>query len=107
MDYRADIQATRPCVRRAVVVDTEISPIPWQRIGQAECRGQELAGDTESFRVGSSLELGPGEPGAIDRGRYSTPIAAGKDRRIQDIDRFVIQTFKNRPSKVVTGIDDH
>ena len=33
MDYRTDIQALHPRVSRAIIEDTEVSTIPWQRVG--------------------------------------------------------------------------
>jgi hypothetical protein len=39
VDYRADIQTLHPRVSRAVVEQTEIGPIPWQRAGQVNPGG--------------------------------------------------------------------
>ena len=64
-----NIQTLHPCVSRTIVEDAKVSSIPWQRTGESKSRWQEFAGDAHAFRVGTSLELSTGEPGAINRGR--------------------------------------
>src|SRR4029453_16540211 len=51
------------------------------------------------MRLGVRLQPAPWEPGAVDGGRYPSPIAASEDRRIQNIDRFVVETFEDRARK--------
>src|SRR2546425_3329095 len=51
LDHRANIQALQPCVGRAVVEQTEIGPIPWQRTGEGESRRDKLARDTKPFCI--------------------------------------------------------
>src|SRR5262249_19823057 len=36
---RANLETTRPCIARSIIEDTEVSAIPWQRVGQSESRG--------------------------------------------------------------------
>ena len=52
------------------------------------------------------MELSPGEPGAVDRECQPAKIAVTEYPRIQNIDRFVVETFENRAGKVVVRIDD-
>ena len=80
--------------------------MPRQRTGQSESRRQERTIDTDAFRIGGGLKLSPGQPCAIDRGRYSAPIAAAKDRGIQNIDSFVVEAFENCSRKVLVKIED-
>src|SRR6266478_5508017 len=106
VDYRADIETTSPGIGRAIVKDTEVGPMPRQRTGQSESRRQKFTSDTETFRIDVGLKLSPGQPGAIDRSRYSAPIAAAKDRRIHNIDSFVVEAFENCARKVLVKIED-
>ena len=34
-------------------------------------------------------------------------IPMAKDRRVQNVDRFVVETFKDRARKILVGINDH
>jgi hypothetical protein len=52
VDYRANIQTLHPRISRAIVEQTEIGPIPWQRAGKGESRRNKLARDTEPFVSG-------------------------------------------------------
>src|SRR5262249_47203765 len=119
VNYRTHIQATSPSVSRAIVEDTKIGPMPWERTGEREGRRDKLTSDPESFwsklnprrreARGSSrrdLKFSPGEPGAVNCSRQPAPIPVAKDRRIQNIDRFVVETFEYCPGKVSVGIDD-
>ena len=36
----------------------------------------------------------------------SAKIPVTKNRRVQNIDRFVVETFKNRAGKIFVGIND-
>src|SRR5205807_8082504 len=80
--------------------------MPRQRAGQAECRRQKLACDTEAFCIGHGLKLSPSQPGAVDRGSQPAKIPGPKHRRFQNIDRFVVETFENRTSKVLRRIEN-
>src|SRR5213080_3203128 len=106
MDYPANIQTLHPCISWAVVEQTEISSIPRQRTGQGESRRYDFARDTEPFCIRQNLKLGPGEPRAVERCRQSAEIPVAKDRRVQNIDCFVVETFKNRACEVFVGIND-
>src|SRR6266436_5034425 len=106
MDDRANIQTLHPRIRRAVVEQTKIGSIPRQRTGQVESRRQNLTPDTEPFALRVNLKLSSREPGAIGRECEPAEIAVAKNRRIQNIDRFVVETFKNCAGKIVIRIDD-
>ena len=60
VDYRADIQTLHPRISWAVVEQTEIGAIPWQRAGQGESRRYDFARDTEPFCIRRNLKLSPG-----------------------------------------------
>src|SRR5206468_9202811 len=100
------IQATQPCVSRTVIEQAEIGPIPRQRTGQREGRGQELARDTKTLGPRGRLKFSPRQPGAVDCGREPTKVSVAEDCRIQDIDRFVIETFEDCTRNVEVGIVD-
>src|SRR6266513_3076317 len=100
---------SRPCIQVSagpVVVQAKISSIPWQRIGHGESRWCEFARDTKSFGVGVNLKLGPGKPRAVDRECQPAVIAMAKNRGVENINRFVVETFKNRARKVVVRINN-
>ncbi len=106
MDDRTNIKTLHPCINRPVVEQTKIRSIPRQRTGQVESRRQNLTPDTEPFALRVNLKLSSREPGAIGRECEPAEIAVAKNRRIQNIDRFVVETFKNRAGKVFVRIDD-
>src|SRR5207248_10677498 len=101
---RADIQALHPCVRRAIIEDTEVGAMPRQRTRKSKSRGQKLAIDADSLHRGASLKLSPRQPGAIDAGGQSAKISVAKDRGIQNIDRFIVEALEDRPRQVLTRI---
>src|SRR6516225_9942607 len=106
MDYGPDIQTLHPSVSRTVVKQTEIGAVPWQRASQAESRRNDFARDTEAFCIRRNLKLSSGQPSAVQRCRQSAKIPVTKNRRIQNIDRFIVETFKDRACKISVGIDD-
>jgi len=106
MDDGTNIKTLHPCINRPVVEQTKIRSIPGQRTGQVESRRQNLTPDTEPFALRVNLKLSSREPGAIGRECEPAEIAVAKNRRIQNIDRFVVETFKNRAGKVFVRIDD-
>ena len=65
-----------------------------------------FARDPEPFGIRQNLKLSTGEPGAVERGRQSAKIAVAKYRRVENIDRFVVETFKNRAGKIFVRIND-
>ena len=100
---------SKPCIQvsaGAVVEQTKIGSIPWQRTGQGESRRCEFARDTKSFGVGVNLKLGAGEPCAVYRECQPAIIAVAKNRRVQNIDCFVVETFKDRAGKIIVRIDN-
>ena len=60
VDYRADIQTLHPRISRAIVEQTEIGAIPWQRAGQGESRRYNFARDTETVLYQAKSEAQPG-----------------------------------------------
>src|SRR5262249_16344074 len=95
VNHRADIKTLHPSVSRAIVEQTKISAIPWQRTGQGESRRCELTRDAKALRVRVNLELGPGEPCSIHRECQPSVISVAKNRRIQDINRFIVEAFED------------
>ena len=107
MDYRgADIQTSQPRISRAIVEQTEIGAAPRQRACQAESGRDEFASDSKSFGVRSNLKLGPGQPCAVDCSGQFAEITLSKHRRVEDVDRFVIEPFKNRACKIFVWINN-
>ena len=106
MDDCSNIKASHPGVSRTVIEETQISSISWQRVGQAKRRWQKLTVDAEHLRVGRRLEFSSGHPSTIHRVGETTDVGPAEVRRIQDIDKFVVQTFENRASKIAARIDD-
>ena len=66
---------------------------------------QEFASDTETFGIGSRLKLGPGQVRAVDCSGQSTPISVTEDRRVQDVDRFVVEAFENRARNIFVRVE--
>jgi hypothetical protein len=60
VDYRADIQTLHPRISWAIVEQTEIGAIPWQRAGQGKSTRYSFARDTEPFCISRNLKLSPG-----------------------------------------------
>src|SRR4029077_8291608 len=100
VNHCAGIETLDPRVRRPVVVQTEIGSIPWKSVPN-----DKQTRETKSFRVSQSLKLEPGEPGAIDSGCQPPPVPVAKNRRLQNIGRFVVETFQNSASKVEVWTD--
>src|SRR5207253_9779474 len=106
MDDGTNIKTLHPCINRPVVEQTKIRSIPGQRTGQVESRRQNLTPDTEPFALRVNLKLGPGKPGAIGRECQSAKIPVTKNRRLEKINRLVVETFENCTRKVCVRIDD-
>ena len=66
----------------------------------------EFASDTKRFCIGAALKLRPRQPGAVDCGGQSTEVSAAENRRIQDIDRLVVETFEDCARKILVRIED-
>src|SRR5437773_8059963 len=95
VNHCAGIETLHPRVSRPVVVQTEIGSMPWESVPR-EIQTRE----TESFQ-----ELDPGEPGAVERESQPAIILVAKNRRLQNIGHFVVETFANGVSKVDVRID--
>src|SRR5947207_7611880 len=80
--------------------------MPWQRTAECKPWWQELTTEADPLKFGGRLKLSPGQPRAVHCSGEPSEIPVAKDRRIQDIDRFVVETFKDRAGKVVARIDD-
>src|SRR5262249_55586624 len=100
VNHCAGIDTLHPGVRRPVVVQTEIGSIPWESVPS-----NKQTRETKSFRVRQTLKLGPGEPCAVERECQPTIILVAENRRLQNIDRFVVETFENGVRKVDVRID--
>ena len=60
VDYRANIQTLHPRVGWAVVEQTEIGAIPWQRAGQGESRRYKLRPRYRTVLYQAKSEAQPG-----------------------------------------------
>ena len=60
VDYRANIQTLHPRISWAVVEQTEIGSIPWQRPGQGKSWRYHFARDAKPFCIRGDLKLSPG-----------------------------------------------
>src|SRR6478672_3987073 len=56
--------------------------------------------------IGINLQFKSRHPGPVHRVSELTKIAVTEDRRIQDIDQLVVETFQDRASQVLVWIDD-
>src|SRR5205823_687101 len=95
VNHCAGIETLHPRVRRPVVVQSKIGSIPWECV-----QSEKPTRETKSFPVRLKLKLGPGEPCAVERECQPTIILVAKNRRLQNIDRCVVETFENRVGKV-------
>jgi len=57
--------------------------------------------DADPLKFGGRLKLSPDSQVPFHCSGNPSPISVAKDRRIQDIDRLVIETFEDRAGKVV------
>ena len=103
---RANIKATHPGVSRAIPEQTEIGSIPWQRTGQRERGRQKLACQINCRAAGTNRQVKPVQVGPIDRKGQPTPIGTTKDRRVQYIDRLVVDSVQVRTSEIKARIGD-
>ena len=62
--------------------------------------------DTKSFGVRGNLKLGAREPCAVHRECQPAVIAVPKNRRVQNINCFVVETFKDCARKICVRIDN-
>src|SRR5437016_2399345 len=99
VDDCAGIETLHPRVGRPVVVQSEIGSVPWETVPK-----KKRTRDSK-FRVRHILKLDPGEPCAVERECQSTIISVAKNRRLQNIGRFVVETFAEGFRKVEVRID--
>src|SRR4030095_13968995 len=98
VDHCAGFETSHPRVGRPVVVQTEISPIPWETV-----RKKKRARDSKFFSATPKLD--PGKPCAVDRECQPTIISVAKNRGLQNVGRFVVETFAEGLRKVDVRID--
>src|SRR5438094_9366728 len=60
---------------------------------------------TSIFPETARMKLGPGEPCAVERECQPTIIRVAKNRRLQNIGRFVVETFETGLKTVDVRID--
>src|SRR5438477_11955502 len=99
VEGRAKIETSKPRPSRAVIERADKGSIMWQRAGKREAV-HKTTRKTNSFGNRGRLKLKPREIGAIERKGKSAKIATIKDGGIQNIDRFVINTFHNSARQV-------
>ena len=96
---RANIEASEPGVSRAVPERAGKGSSMRQRagkVGKKHIRTRE----PKSVAVGTYLKLKPRQIGSVEGKGKSAKIATTKARRIQNIDRFVIETFHHGAGEV-------
>src|SRR5207249_9141167 len=106
VNRRPNIEAREPGVSRTIVEQAEIGSIARERIGQGESRRHKLISDREGLRVRAELQDKPGQPSPVGGSGKPAKITMPKDRRVHNIDRLGIETFQDRASEVLDGIDD-
>src|SRR5438067_3069015 len=99
VDGRAKIETSKPRPSRAVIEGADKSSIVWQRAGKGETVHKSTR-KTNSFANRGRLKLKPREVGAIEGKGKSAKIAVTEYRRIQNIDRFVINPFDHGARQV-------
>src|SRR5438046_1143202 len=100
VNRRPHIKATQPSVSRAIPEQTEIGSIPWQRTAKRERGRQELARQIKRWTAGINHQVKPVQVGPVNRKGQSAPIGTAKDRRVQYIDRFVVDSIQVRAREV-------
>ena len=99
MSCRANVEAGKPGLSRPVPERAGKGSRMWQRAGKIGA-GYKLTREPNAVTVGTRLKLKPGQVGAIENKGKSAKIAMAKVRRIQGIDRFVIQAFHHSAGEV-------
>src|SRR6266542_6697021 len=77
----------------------------WQRAGERAGR-IKLARETNPSAIRLGLKLKPGKVGAVYGTGKPAKIAVTKDRRVQSIDRFIVETFHNGLRNISRPIQD-
>src|SRR5207237_8994276 len=99
VNSRAKIGSSKPRPSPAVIVRADKGSIMSQRAGKGEAV-HKTTRKTNSFANRGRLKLKPREVGPIERKGKSAKIATIKDGGIQNIDRFVIDTFDHGARQV-------
>ncbi len=103
---RTGIDATEPSVSRTIPEQTEIGSIPRQRAGYRERGRQELARQINRRGAGINHQVKGVQVGPVDRKGQPAPIRTAKDRRVQNIDQFIVDSVQVHASNIESGIDN-
>ena len=99
MDGRPNIQTGEPSVSRAIIERTDKSSIMWQRTVNVELSGTNIP--ESPIRLLTALpetQIGTGK--SRSREGKSAKIATTENRRIQSVDRFIIDAFNYGASQI-------
>src|SRR5439155_16986072 len=99
VNRRANIETGDPGVSRAVPERAGKGSSVRQRASQGRKKYIRTR-EPKSVSVGTYLKLEPGQIGPIEGKGKSAKIAMTKARRIEDIDRLVVQTFHHGAGEV-------
>src|SRR5438309_1631241 len=91
---------------RTVIEQTGEGSVTRERTGQGKPARHKLPGNAKPVLIGINLQFKSRQPGPVHSVGELAEIAVSEDRRIQDIDYLVVETFQNRPSKVGVWIDN-
>src|SRR6266487_4355520 len=103
---RPGIEAPHPSVGRAIPEQTEIGSIPWQRAGKGERGRQKLTREIKRLAAGTNHQVKLVQVSPVDGEGQPAPIGTAENRRVQYIDRFVVDSVQVRASEVRAGIGD-
>src|SRR4029450_549994 len=103
---RTGIEATEPRVSWTIPEQTEIGSIPWQRASYRERGRQKLARQINSRGAGTNHQVKLVQVGPVDRKGQAAPIGTAKNRRVQNIDQFVIDSIQVHAGDIESGIDN-
>src|SRR6266480_5991993 len=106
VNRRPSIETTHPGVSRAIPEQTEVSSIPWQRAAKRERGRQKLTRQINRRITGKRREVKLVQVSPVNRKGQPTPIGTTKNRRVHNIDRFVVDSVQLRSREVGGGIGD-
>src|SRR6266516_5786904 len=97
---RPSIEATHTGISRPVPEQAEIGSIPWQRTAKGERGRQKLTCQIKRRTTGLHHQVKPVQIGSVDRKGQPAPIGTAENRRVQYVDRFVVDSIQVRARKV-------
>src|SRR5436309_10418474 len=103
---RTGIDATEPGVSWAIPEQTEIGSIPWQRAGYRERGRNKLARQINRRATGMNHQVKPVQVGPVNREGQPAPIGTAKDRGVENIDGFVIDSVQAHAVNIESVIDN-